>query len=316
MDLNIVIKPNLTQRLTFTPFFNLSLKVLQLNHHDLTEHILASANENPLLEVEVTESDFGYSSYKTDQSQERFDESFSLTDYLIDQARLIQSSNYKLLEYCIYLIDERGYLNEDIKKVALENNVSESEVEAVVLEIQQLEPIGVGARDLNECLLIQAKKLYPDFKLLETIINHHLYDVAENNVTEIEKATVATSDEILKAIVTLKGLNPIPGNGFEFKKSEYIIPEFEVIKTAQDNLEVKLFYNWKINLNQDYKKQLNLVTSQEKELLNKYLNDGKQLINAVSKRQDSLQRIVTTIVKHQQAYLINNQPLKRLRLVD
>lgn len=200
--------------------------------------------------------------------------------------------------------------------MALENSVSESEVEAVVLEIQQLEPLGVGARDLGECLLIQAKKLYPDLKLLETIINQHLYDVAENNIAEIEVATGVASDEILSAITILKRLNPIPGNGFEFKKSDYIIPEFEVIKTAQDNLEIKLFYNWKINLNLDYKKQLDLVTSQEKELLNKYLNEGKQLINAVSKRQDSLQRIVTKIVKHQQAYLINNQPLKRLRLVD
>ena len=316
MALKVVVKPNLTQRLNFTPFFNLSLEVLQLNSHALKEYILASANDNPLLEVEISETAVGSSYGDSSISQELYEDKLSLRQYLLDQARLIKSYNFDLLEYCIYLIDKRGYFNEDSKKVALENSVSEKEVEIIIREIQQLDPIGVGARDLSECLLIQVNKFHPKNALLATIISNHLYDVAENDLSNIMLKTNSSEEDILQEIKILRSLNPVPGNGFEQRVSNYIIPEFELIKNTDGQLEIKLFYNWKIELNKNYQSQKEYLTKTEKEVLDKYATNGQQLITAINKREDSLKLVVSSIIEHQQEYFLNAEPLKRLRLID
>lgn len=90
MGLKIVVKPNLIPKLSFTPYFNLSLQILQYNHQALNEYVLAQANENPLLEIEMSE-EYYLPPISSGSQVELYQESSSLTDYLWEQARLLKT---------------------------------------------------------------------------------------------------------------------------------------------------------------------------------------------------------------------------------
>lgn len=213
------------------------------------------------------------------------------------------------------MIDERGYFNEDPKKVAHEQRTSEQSVLKCLALIQSLEPLGVGARDLSECLLIQVQERYPNQPLLKLLITEYLYLVAEGDLELIAKETQSSLAEIKTNVALIKTLNPNPGNGFASSQPDFIRPDFEVIK-QQDRLEIKLITSLKVKLNPAYqklKKQLNLA---EEKVFNKYWTEAQQLISVIDKRLTSLELVAKAIVRHQQAYLLQQAPLKKLILQD
>ena len=203
------------------------LGLLQIPIVSLEKRIEEELEDNPALE-EDEENQTYFSSDKTDFSDFQIeDKSESLTSYLEKQlvGNELSESNLFLVKYLINSLDSNGFLSRDLFSISsdllISDNLDISEVMMVnaLNVLQDLDPIGVGAKNLQECLLIQLKKIYPENKLALKIMTEFYSQFSNKNFENLIK-NLDISEEKLKSTYSLiESLNPIPSNGF-FKNEE------------------------------------------------------------------------------------------------
>ena len=306
------------------------LGLLQIPIVSLEKRIEEELEDNPALE-EDEENQTYFSSNKTDFSDFQIeDKSESLTSYLEKQLVGIELSkgNLFLVKYLINSLDSNGFLSRDLFSISsdllISDNLDISEVKMLnALNIlQNLEPIGVGANSLQECLLIQLKKLYPENKLALKIITEFYSQFSNKNFENIIK-NLGISEEKLKSTYSLiESLNPIPANGF-FKNeeiSEYIYPDFTLL-VVNNQLELQLNKsNTKpIKISKYYSNLLNETTDKTtKEFLQKKVEKALWFKEALIKREATLKKVMLAIISLQENYLLSGveSDLKPMKLAD
>ncbi|EGT3616488.1 RNA polymerase factor sigma-54 [Clostridium perfringens] len=258
MDFNL----NLTQeqKLIMTQQMQLSIKLLQMSTYDLREYIEKEFSENPVLEaqyndnkevskeqdrldykelIKYLESDnYGSQSYGEYDQEGISPFTFiskpeSLTDYLEAQILELPIDEYmrSVCSYMVECLDHKGYL--DIKKEELisELDCSEEVFNRALIVLHNLEPAGIGARDLKECLKIQLERKGEYDEIVKSIIEKHLDDLADNKYQVIAKALGITPKKAQEYGDLIKTLEPKPSRGF-YTGDEvgFIIPDAEVRK--------------------------------------------------------------------------------------
>src|SRR5262249_24090935 len=118
------------------------------------------------------------------------------------------------------------------------------QIEEALHLVQTLDPPGVGARDLKECLLLQVTDETDDPGLLRTLIRDHLEDIQHNRLLAIQKQTHCDLEEIQEAIDHLKHLNPKPGMAFAVDTNRYIVPDIAVEKRDDGGYDIRLLDDW------------------------------------------------------------------------
>lgn len=306
------------------------LGLLQIPIVSLEKRIEEELEDNPALE-EDEENYTYFSSNKTDFSDFQIeDKSESLTSYLEKQlvGNDLSKDNLFLVKYLINSLDSNGFLSRDLFSISsdllISDNLDISEVKMLnALNIlQNLEPIGVGANSLQECLLIQLKKLYPENKLALKIITEFYSQFSNKNFENIIK-NLGISEEKLKSTYSLiESLNPIPSNGF-FKNeeiSEYIFPDFTLL-VVNNQLELQLNKsNTKpIKISKYYSNLLNETTDKTtKEFLQKKVEKALWFKEALIKREATLKKVMLAIISLQENYLLSGveSDLKPMKLAD
>ena len=306
------------------------LGLLQIPIVSLEKRIEEELEDNPALE-EDEENQTYFSSNKTDFSDFQIeDKSESLTSYLEKQLVGIDLSkgNLFLVKYLINSLDSNGFLSRDLFSISsdllISDNVDISEVKMLnaLNVLQNLEPIGVGANSLQECLLIQLKKLYPENKLALKIITEFYSQFSNKNFENIIK-NLGISEEKLKSTYSLiESLNPIPANGF-FKNeeiSEYIYPDFSLL-VVNNQLELQLNKsNTKpIKISKYYSNLLKETTDKTtKEFLQKKIEKALWFKEALIKREATLKKVMLAIISLQENYLLSGveSDLKPMKLAD
>ena len=265
MNLDYSMKMTQEQRLILTQNMQQSIKLLQMSLHDLREYIDNEYSENPVLEVNEeiisyedaqtngemsTEDRYDYKkmveelysdNYKdkseTSYSNEEIsplnfiEKKISLKDYLQEQLVEVNIDQYTLsiCKYIVESLDYRGYLEISIEELAEELNISEEVVEKALKVVQSLEPYGIGARNIKECLLIQSLKLNILDNIIERIILNHLENVAENKYEVVGKDLNISPREAQRYGDLIKKLEPKPSRGFYTgEEVNYIIPDAEI----------------------------------------------------------------------------------------
>ena len=324
------------QRLEQKQYQNLSpqqiqfLGLLQIPIVSLEKRIEEELEDNPALE-EDEENQTYFSSNKTDFSDFQIeDKSESLNSYLEKQLVGIELSkrNLFLVKYLINSLDSNGFLSRDLFSISsdllISDNldISEGKMLNALNVLQNLEPIGVGANSLQECLLIQLKKLYPENKLAIKIITEFYSQFSNKNFENIIK-NLGISEEKLKSTYSLiESLNPIPANGF-FKNeeiSEYIYPDFTLL-VVNNQLELQLNKsNTKpIKISKYYSNLLNETTEKTtKEFLQKKVEKALWFKEALIKREATLKKVMLAIISLQENYLLSGveSDLKPMKLAD
>ena len=205
-----------TQKLTMTPELIQAIRILQFNTQELDNFVQGELLENPVLEFDRTADieppkeqpdfdlrekvkedydDISYKQWQYSKDKDTFSfEQFVSKDETLEDSLLLQltfsnlkGKDLKIGRYLVEAIDDNGYLTADIEKVAKCFRTTEEQVEKVLDVIQTFEPLGVGARSLKECLIIQlaAKGLLED--RIEYIILNHLEDLGENRLGKVSK---------------------------------------------------------------------------------------------------------------------------------
>ncbi|MBI3824253.1 MAG: RNA polymerase factor sigma-54 [Planctomycetes bacterium] len=252
----------------------------------------------------------------------------SLQEFLTDQLAYVDTEivNLDLLRYVISHLDERGYLPtplEDIQR-SYGQDVSLLQVEQALEDLQGLEPLGVGARSLEECLLLQVTRETPHRDVVRALISTHMEDIQHNRLNVIQKKTGYDMHTIHEAIEVLKHLNPKPGAQFVSNSTQYVVPDIIVEKNEHGEYEVRLVDDWtpRIYISRRYFELLRDKNLDQKtrELLQRKIQSAKWLIDAIEQRRTTLMKVTKAIIKHQRAFLDQGpehiEPLKMQQIAD
>ena len=333
MDFNL----NLTQeqKLIMTQQMQLSIKLLQMSTYDLREYIEKEFSENPVLEaqyedtkevskeqdrleykelVKYLESDnYGSQSYGEYDEEGISPFTFiskpeSLTDYLEGQILELPIDEYmrSVCSYMIECLDQKGYL--DIKKEELMNELdcSEETFNRALIVIQNLEPAGIGARDLKECLEIQLERKGEYDPIVKEIIDNHLDDLADNRYQVIAKDLDITPKKAQDYGDLIKTLEPKPSRGF-YTGDEvgFIIPDAEIRK-----IDGEFFILMKdgvlpmLSVNPLYKDILKDSTNDKEatEYVKEKIDKAMFLIKSIEQRKSTLHKVLQKILEKQKDY--------------
>ncbi|MCU7698840.1 RNA polymerase factor sigma-54 [Acinetobacter sp. AYS6] len=317
-----------------------SLSVLESKESDdLTTEL--NANHLPDDLPVDTEWDDIYTHQSTALATPEFEErednrqvQLSLKEHILEQVNLLHFSKIdQLIAYCIVdALDDKGFLDAEIEEIILasqqllnemdiEEDIEEDEVLVVLKHIQRLDPLGIGSRNLAECLKIQLEFLPKDVEYLneaKSLLQYYELLIA-NDLNKLLKQTGLTKDQLKFAINLLKTLKPYPGMDFDKQESDYQIPD--VVVSKKD-------LHWQVQLNPDVLPKLRINSfyssmirradqSEDNLYLRNQMLEAKNFIKSIDERHKTLLKVASCIVEHQKAFLeIGAEAMKPLVLRD
>lgn len=343
MDLKLNIAQK--QKLILTQIMQQSINVLQMSAYDLREYIEKEFEENPILEADfnlIESKDNIDNTQLSKYLNDRYDENYnyqhnnedevsvfnfisdkkSLKDYLYEQLGEIKSDIKikKVVSYMIESLDSRGYLENTLEEICSDLGIDEEKVQNALEILQSLEPCGIGARDLKECLLIQLKSKGILDEIIKEIVLKYLEYIADCKYNYIAKELKITPKEVQAYGDIIKSLEPKPSRGYYTgEEVKFIIPDAYIVKIGDKyNVIMNKDIIPNITINNLYKQEiLNGKNKKEVEYVKEKVNDAMGLINDIEQRNNTILKLLECIVKKQKAYFENGQEyLKPMTLRD
>jgi RNA polymerase sigma-54 factor len=247
----------------------------------------------------------------------------SLADYLMTQVRTQESDPalLRVIEHVVFSLDEDGRLTDTPEMIAQQLLVPLPLAEEAVQVVRDLEPIGVGAKDLRDCLLMQLDHMTFVRPLTRTLVEGHLDDLAMNKLPKIAKETGASVDEIKESWEFLRvHCNPHPGAEFQPGPATGVVPDV-IVDEVDGRFEVKTQRGSlpELTISSVYRKLLQEAKHDPKvyEYLRRKIDAAKWFIEAVHQRQNTIERVAVEIVRRQEGFLRHGvQQLKPMKMQD
>lgn len=359
MKMGFELNLSQTQKLIMTPELRQAIQILQFNNVELTDYINKQLEVNPFLEsvdnksdesssneervVESKENDeldwrelaekYDDLSYKvynknTDNESKQSFESYtsrklSLKDHLMVQLGMtVKTKREKRIgEFIIESLDKKGYLGCTLQDISLLLNEDVVEVERVLRLIQTFDPVGVGARNLSECLMIQLKEKGIQDKNAYIIVDKYLEDIATNKMQKIAKDLHISVNRVQGICDIIKMLEPKPARGFivDSDNIRYIVPDVTIEKINDEYIIiVNDGYLPTLTISSYYKDMSNNIDDKDaSKFLSDKLNSSMWLIKSIEQRRMTLYKVVESILKFQRKFFDEGkEALKPLVLKD
>ncbi len=235
----------------------------------------------------------------------------TLHEYLTWQASMhgFNEEEEGHVQILINYIDDDGYIKTPLEEIAKEESVDVKDLEDILPFIHEFDPPGVGARNLMECLLIQAKHLEEDTHDLVYLIKNHLKDLEKKNYESIAKAMNRDLEDIVDICKIIYSMEPKPGRAFMSSDTQYVMPDVHVYKVGDDYV---------VSLNEDGLPRLkisnfyrNVLKTKEtpgseegktQDYIQEKLRSAVWLIKSIHQRQRTIYKVTESIVKHQRDF--------------
>ncbi|MCS6772301.1 MAG: RNA polymerase factor sigma-54 [Kiritimatiellae bacterium] len=251
-----------------------------------------------------------YSSEDAERRQFFFDslsQPISLQQHLMNQLALtgLSEEERRIGELLIGSINDDGYLAVPLDELALTAGASPAELERVLGIIQEFDPIGVGARDLKECLLIQLRRLGKEDSLASELVRGHLDNLGARRYAEIARALQCSPEEVQSAARLIATLEPKPGRAFAPESPAYVTPDVIVAKV---NGEYIVILNNdqipRLHISEHYRQLMNdeQTPPDVKSYIREKIRAGLFLIKSISQRQQTIYNIAKEIVAVQRDF--------------
>ena len=354
-----MLKPSLQlklgQSLTMTPQLQQAIRLLQLPILDLNAEIQEALEENIMLEMEdlpdvprtTSESTAEVETIKADENwqtrtaartqdsgwngegrpiSEFADESGqTLREHLLWQLEMEDFTAREAVigEALIDSINDDGYLTADLAEIVQildeQPPVVEKEVERTLAKVQRLDPVGIGARSLSECIILQVSQLdsdTPGLQLAIKIAAGHLDLVASRDYGELRRGLRTSEENLHEALALVRGCHPKPGQAVSPAAAQYVIPDVFVRKIdARWQVEISPTGVPRLSVNQQYAKLLR--GSGEHAVLKTQLQEARWLIRSLEIRNETLLKVATSIVSRQTDFLeLGDEAMKPMVLRD
>ena len=323
---------NLSQHLAMTMQLQQAIEILQLSAQELCATIEKEYLENPVLEMEYStgrreryEQDGSVNvraladyldggskqpAYFTDEDERQFDAPTplhaTLEEALLEQVNFTFTENESERAVATFLVgslDRRGSLTLPTAEAARAMACSEAEVLRILAVIQSFEPAGVGARDLAECLRLQAQRQGIYEGLVAAVIDRYLDAVAVHRLKEIAATEHVRPAEVQMAVDIVRRLNPKPGAAYGAADSAYITPDV-IIRKGEKGYEVEVEEAGvpQLHISALYRQSDTFDKATQKYIASR-LRAAAWLINSIEQRRTTIRRVVEEIVRRQQDYL-------------
>jgi RNA polymerase sigma-54 factor len=351
LGLSQQIRPDLQLRLS--PQMLQRIEVLQLTTLDLAQLIEQELQENETLEQVQEQPEAPAADGPEAGAEEDWDERaddwdrrepgegpsrmdvmaataaapVTLEDHLVRQIDVLEVSDRErdLARALAGALNERGWLYIPLEQVetALRPAPTAAELEHALHLVQGLEPPGVGARDLTECLLLQLAPGQPEYELLVALVLNHLDDIAHNRIPRICRETGAPVARVLAAIEAISHLDPIPGRRFGAKAVPHVRPDV-VVRQVGEDFEISIENDWIPSLTIG-RRWLQLARDrgtdpQLRKHIRGKIESAQSLIEAVEQRKNTLFRVASELVNRQADFLVHGpaglRPLRMQEVAD
>jgi len=325
------LEQHLALKLKLLPQFWQLLNLLQVPITELKEKLEEEFEENPLLEIEEEKvpeiPDEEKFEFQEDNIWEKRSEKFgqedakkrahieslvtkpeTLQEHLLKQLHMqrISVNNLLIGEEIIGNLNPNGYLEIALLEIAEKLKVSNKKCEQILKIVQDLEPAGIGARDLKECLTIQLARKGLKEKIFQQIIERFLEELATHNYKKIEKELKITDKKMEEFLKMLKSLDPKPGRNYTSAFPNYAIPEvfLDIAPDGKYQIRTNKRDIPKIRINKQYLKILKDPSTPEetKRYLKDKLKTTKELIQAMEQRGKTIIKITDFIINHQKEF--------------
>jgi RNA polymerase sigma-54 factor len=351
---------NLTMQQVLAPQLQQSLHILQAAALELQNMVQQELQTNPVLEEETGTFDSEEGSKDDGEFQEEFERLAKLDeewrdymsqnvsyssrnpedeerrqfffDSIASQETLqrhlweqlntadVNKSQREAAELIIGNMDDLGFLQASLEEISQNTGHPLGELEEMLSLIQTFHPVGVGARDLRECLLIQLRRLGKGDSLEHQIVDEHLEDLGRKRLPELARRLGVSVEQVQKAANFISTLDPKPGQIFTADPNNYVLPDVSVDKVGED---------YTVSLNSDQVPHLrisktykDLMTqgangTEVRDYIREKIRSGKFLIKSIHQRQQTILNIANEIVKRQNEFLENGSAfLKPMTMVQ
>ncbi len=236
-------------------------------------------------------------------------ESLDLYDHLLWQLRMTEAdeASLEIGEAIIQNLDEDGLLRVSLEDVAAMGPWPMEAVEGALALVQALDPPGVAARSLTECLRIQLRVLGLEGSPADVMVRDHIKQLQSHQYPEISRQMGLTADEVAHHLEIIQALSPRPGNRYSPKRSDYILPDVFVVKEGE---EYKIVLNDvglpRLRISPTYRRMLDHKDAESEETrayVKDKLRSALWLLKSVDQRQRTIYRVAESIVRHQRAFL-------------
>jgi RNA polymerase sigma-54 factor len=234
----------------------------------------------------------------------------SLTDHLLWQLDMspLPSGRKEIAQAIIGNLDEAGMLQASLEEVAGMGPYPIEEVELALHHVQELDPPGIAARDVRECLLLQIAFHDMEGTPAETIVRDHFDLLQGRKFRDLAQAMGATLDETMEAVESIRHLDPKPGKKYNSQAGAYVVPDVYVLKIDKGytivlneeglpRLRISPFYRRLIDRNNPE------ATPETREYAREKFRSAFRLIKSLEERQRTIYKVATSIVKHQEGFL-------------
>ena len=330
MELNMTLK----QTQTLSPQMMQSMEILQMGSQELLEYIENLVQENPTVEVEENYSrldEFNQLKRKlewldsTDQQNRYYHQQDQEDDrddplsnygtveeleenlylYVLSQLPDLEEPVASAARMLVESLNQNGWLDESLDELSAELGYEPVVLERALAVIQSLEPAGVGARDLRECLTLQLKRRPGDHTLALAIVDKHLDALSKSRFGLIAKETGAEPEEVREACAQIKSLNPKPGTGFAARENlTYINPDIIVVHFP-DHFELLTndYFFPTLSISGYYKGLMKETEDPEvKDYLTNKVRQAKWVVRSIEQRRSTLLDCAEAILKLQEGF--------------
>jgi len=337
MEMKIRLQLAQRQQLVMTPRLQQALKLLQLPPLELEQVLKNEVQANPQLEIDEEEDEQDSQQRETSdeqsagnldnwedvfndgfdmqyREQEELPEDFvervpvhrqSASENLLRQLRMATSDD-KLLEIAEYIVgslDDRGFLTVGLDEIQNVFRVEEPRAREALLLVQALDPPGIGARDLPECLLLQLQAKNMADSLIATIIREHFKELMQRKYQEIARKLKLTVEDIQDAARYIGELDPKPGLELSSEEPHYIIPDLVV---EEVDGEYVIYLNDRhlprLRIAENYKEYLGSAKKETKDYVQGRLNQAQWLIRTVEQRRSTMVKVMAAIIEEQRDF--------------
>lgn len=236
----------------------------------------------------------------------------SLHDHLMWQLGLggFNEEEQSVMAVLISYVDDDGYVKTPLEEISTEESVEHQELIEMLPFLQEFDPAGVGARDLKECLLIQAKHLEEDTNDLVKLITEHIKDLEKKNYGGIAKAMNIPMEDVVEMCKTIYSMDPKPGRAYMPQDTQFVTPDVYVYKVGEeymvalneDGLPRLRISNLYKNILKGDKTQAEGGGENAQNYIQDKLRSAVWLIKSIHQRQRTIYKVTESIVKHQQDF--------------
>lgn len=316
------------QKLSMTQQMQQSLQILQLNSQDLLSFITSKVMENPLIDVKmsttISDSSYKNSGSGTNDSKTNFleqlpDNDISLFESLIDQIHLNYRDTFlrQLVLYLTEHVDVNGYLNLSIEDAVKDTDTSYIQMIDALTLLQQLDPAGVGARNLQECLMLQTERNHQSPNLAYQILEEDFDEFVNRKWANIATKYEVSINEIQQVFDFIQTLTPYPGAAYNIQSNHIIIPDLIVdIDGGSISLRSTKSSRPAIVFQKQYFDKMSRTDDKEvKQYLKSKRAEFDWLEKSIQQRGDTILRVGQKIIEHQKEFFLNTErPIKPLTL--